>query len=219
MLPSRHVEKQETSGASQRNRDTDWLWATGHSVSNMQRGTQPTFYYTSKDKIYVLVYLPGCHAVKTKHNIKALTHFTNTVWSNDSFKPVKSFVLSLMLHRCLNGWIQGVKRNIIVKWLIVLRLSLKSLKRLFTLWMQDTLSQYHVYTTGQCLNENMNELQEHVCTCSFQSSATLRNRFSGFLWGSNQWLSPGMWPLSSLQHRCRCPPQSPWLWKQLRRLK
>lgn len=50
----------------------------------------------SEHEIYLLIYLPGCHAVKTKHDIKALAHFTNTVSSNDSSRRVRFFLLRLL---------------------------------------------------------------------------------------------------------------------------
>lgn len=47
-----------------------------------------------------IYYLPGCHAVKKKHDNQELAHFTNTVSTNDSSKLDKFFILNPLATRC-----------------------------------------------------------------------------------------------------------------------
>ena len=53
----------------------------------------------SEHEIDLFIYLPGCHAVKTKHDIKALAHFTDTVSSNESSRRVRFFPPRLLARR------------------------------------------------------------------------------------------------------------------------
>ncbi len=59
-------------------------------------------YYMSDYENHLFIYLPGFHAVKTKHDIEALAHSTNTVQLTSS--------LYLLAHRCFNDRLKVVKK-------------------------------------------------------------------------------------------------------------
>lgn len=76
MLSSRRVEEQEPSGAS---RDADIHIPCGLrsiiSVGGPHAESQWLHTHLSDNEIYLIIYLPGRHAVKTKQDSKALAHF------------------------------------------------------------------------------------------------------------------------------------------------
>lgn len=85
-----------------------------HSIisiaSLMQKAIYETIYYMSDYEIY----LPWCHAVKTKHDIKALAHFINTISTNASSNLVKFFLLKHLAHGGFNERLEDVNRLIIL---------------------------------------------------------------------------------------------------------
>lgn len=73
-----------------------------YGIISMAKLMQRAIY---NNKYYMFIYLPGCHAVKTKHDIKALAHFTN-------IKTGSNFLHNLLAHGSFNDRLIGRLRMI-----------------------------------------------------------------------------------------------------------